>query len=455
MLSRTQAPPPVPQMSDEDDGGGRGAAPGDRVAGATALYAQQLLAEKRRLEDKFSGGGAELLLTKKLLLAELERIQNGGKPSSAGCGRSANEERRFADIIKEKPIKVTIRVLVPVKEHPKFNFVGKLLGPKGNSLKRLQEDTMTKMAILGRGSMRDKHKEEELRASLDPKYSHFNDDLHVEITAFAPPAEAHARIAYALAEVRKFLVPDYNDEIRQEQMREMQLLNSPLLPAAAAAAEALASERQSAGGTPPPAAKQQNGRARPLVAAAAGGFLYNQQQVLLHPAFRGLAAAAAAARAHAIPLAGAAVFPGHHPAGSIFNRLRAHPHLAAASPGDGGLSRHPPHQFPRAAAAAGGGLLSVLARGCGDQASAAAGEPLLMCAPGGAGGGGVAGGGGEDASHASGGGDLAAPTVYGLYENYAAAAAAAAAASLSAAAAPGYHQVKVTMVKGRTRLLAE
>jgi hypothetical protein len=39
-----------------------------------------------------------------------------------------------------------------------FNFVGKLLGPKGNSLKRLQEDTMTKMAILGRGSMRDKHK---------------------------------------------------------------------------------------------------------------------------------------------------------------------------------------------------------------------------------------------------------------------------------------------------------
>jgi len=32
------------------------------------------------------------------------------------------------------------------------------LGPKGNSLKRLQEDTMTKMAILGKGSMRNKEK---------------------------------------------------------------------------------------------------------------------------------------------------------------------------------------------------------------------------------------------------------------------------------------------------------
>lgn len=39
-----------------------------------------------------------------------------------------------------------------------FNFVGKLLGPKGNSLKRLQEDTMCKMAVLGRGSMKDRHK---------------------------------------------------------------------------------------------------------------------------------------------------------------------------------------------------------------------------------------------------------------------------------------------------------
>lgn len=39
-----------------------------------------------------------------------------------------------------------------------FNFVGKLLGPRGNSLKRLQEETGAKMSILGKGSMRDKAK---------------------------------------------------------------------------------------------------------------------------------------------------------------------------------------------------------------------------------------------------------------------------------------------------------
>lgn len=87
--------------------------------------------------------------------------------------------------------------------------MGKLLGPKGNSLKRLQEETLTKMAILGRGSMRDKHKEEEYRHSHEPRYKHLSDDLHVEITAYAAPAEAHARIALALTEIRRFLVPVY------------------------------------------------------------------------------------------------------------------------------------------------------------------------------------------------------------------------------------------------------
>lgn len=39
-----------------------------------------------------------------------------------------------------------------------FNFVGKLLGPRGNTFKRLQANTGTKMSILGKGSMREKEK---------------------------------------------------------------------------------------------------------------------------------------------------------------------------------------------------------------------------------------------------------------------------------------------------------
>lgn len=80
---------------------------------------------------------------------------------------------------------------------------------------------MCKMTVLGRNSMRDRVKEEELRKSKDPKYSHLNSDLHVEISTVAPPAEAYCRIGYAMAELRKYLIPDSNDVIRQEQLREL------------------------------------------------------------------------------------------------------------------------------------------------------------------------------------------------------------------------------------------
>lgn len=167
-------------------------------------YIKGMMAERQALDKKYP-------IADRLLEVEIESVQKSGKPPA----------RRYIDIYREKHIKVAVKILVPIKEHPRFNFVGKLLGPKGNTLKRLQEDTMCKMAILGRGSMKDRKKEEELRASMDTKYAHLSDDLHVEVSANGPPAEVHARIAYAMAELRKYLIPDSNDFIRQEQMREL------------------------------------------------------------------------------------------------------------------------------------------------------------------------------------------------------------------------------------------
>ncbi|XP_039298951.1 KH domain-containing, RNA-binding, signal transduction-associated protein 3 isoform X2 [Nilaparvata lugens] len=188
-----------------------------QLEGKVGEYVRELLKEKVALDP------AQWPNAMRLIDQEVKTTQIHG-------GKVLKDIPRYVDIYREKPIKVTVKVLVPVKEHPKFNFVGKLLGPKGNSLKRLQEETMTKMAILGRGSMRDKAKEEEMRQALEPKYAHLCDDLHIEICALAPPAEAHARIAYALAEIRKYLVPDSNDEIRQEQMREIQAENPRTVP---------------------------------------------------------------------------------------------------------------------------------------------------------------------------------------------------------------------------------
>uniref|UniRef100_UPI00358E1181 KH domain-containing, RNA-binding, signal transduction-associated protein 2-like n=1 Tax=Myxine glutinosa TaxID=7769 RepID=UPI00358E1181 len=169
--------------------------------------------------DEESSPSADCALGGGLESADSEKVQK------AENGGLEEHGKKYIDVVSNRNMKLVERVIIPVKQHPKFNFVGKLLGPRGNSLKRLKEETGTRMSILGKGSMRDKEKEEELRKCGDAKYTHLNGELHVLIEVFAPPAQAYSRMGHALDEVKKYLVPDYNDEIRQEQLRELNLLN--------------------------------------------------------------------------------------------------------------------------------------------------------------------------------------------------------------------------------------
>ena len=97
------------------------------------------------------------------------------------------------------------KIYVPLAEQRKYNLVGRLLGPKGLTLKRIQAETLTKMSILGRSSMKDRQKEEELRASDEPSHQHLKDDLHILIEA-NPPSSSQ-KLAAGVAEVRKMLIP--------------------------------------------------------------------------------------------------------------------------------------------------------------------------------------------------------------------------------------------------------
>ncbi|KAH7278832.1 hypothetical protein KP509_38G057900 [Ceratopteris richardii] len=81
-------------------------------------------------------------------------------------------------------MKKVIRIDVPVDTYPNFNFVGRLLGPRGNSLKRIENTTGCRVFIQGRGSVQDGDKEESLRDK--PGYEHLNKSLHVLIEAKFP-----------------------------------------------------------------------------------------------------------------------------------------------------------------------------------------------------------------------------------------------------------------------------
>ncbi|XP_065062155.1 KH domain-containing, RNA-binding, signal transduction-associated protein 2-like isoform X7 [Rhopilema esculentum] len=216
-------------------------------------YLQELMVEKDSLDPAF-------VHAQRLLSREISRVKElgdsvkteeegsdmnsqatsyNGKPTSPMAGSEppnssqdsqgkqpgSRKYRRPGEYVTEDVIKLSEKVIVPVKEFPKFNFVGKLLGPRGNTLKRLQAQTGTKMSVLGKGSMRDKEKEDELRDSGDPKYAHLTDPLHVLIEVEGVQSEAHLRLAGALSEIKKYMTPE-NDDIRVQQMQEMAYLQS-------------------------------------------------------------------------------------------------------------------------------------------------------------------------------------------------------------------------------------
>ncbi|VDK30243.1 unnamed protein product [Anisakis simplex] len=52
-------------------------------------------------------------------------------------------------------IRLHDKVWIPQEDHPEINFVGLLIGPRGNTLKSLEADTGAKIIIRGKGSVKE------------------------------------------------------------------------------------------------------------------------------------------------------------------------------------------------------------------------------------------------------------------------------------------------------------
>ncbi|XP_039521116.1 protein quaking-B isoform X2 [Pimephales promelas] len=139
------------------------------------------------------------------------------------------------------------KLYVPVKEFPDFNFVGRILGPRGLTAKQLEAETGCKIMVRGKGSMRDKKKEEQNRGK--PNWEHLNEDLHVLITVEDSQNRAEIKLKRAVEEVKKLLVPaaEGEDSLKKMQLMELAILNgtyrdanikSPLAFSLAASAQA-------------------------------------------------------------------------------------------------------------------------------------------------------------------------------------------------------------------------
>ncbi|CAH1418008.1 unnamed protein product [Lactuca virosa] len=122
--------------------------------------------------------------------------------------------------------KKLVRLDVPVDRFPGFNFVGRLLGPRGNSLKRIEALTGCRLFIRGRGSMKDPNKEERLRGR--PGHGHLNEPLHILIEAESPENVVDGTLKQAQEIIQELLKPvNYSRDLyKRQQLRELATLKS-------------------------------------------------------------------------------------------------------------------------------------------------------------------------------------------------------------------------------------
>lgn len=101
------------------------------------------------------------------------------------------------------------KIMVPVKEHPEFNFMGVLIGPRGSSLKAMEQRTGAKILIRGRGSTKE--------PSNDPEA---NEDMHVVIEG------TDQAVAVATQEIETiFKDPQRALIVKSEQLKNLADLN--------------------------------------------------------------------------------------------------------------------------------------------------------------------------------------------------------------------------------------
>lgn len=123
-------------------------------------------------------------------------------------------------------VKRILRLEIPVDTFPNFNFVGRLLGPRGNSLKRVEATTGCRVYIRGKGSIKDPDKEDKLRGR--PGYEHLNEPLHILIEADLPAHIVDIRLRQAQEIIEELLKPvdESQDYIKRQQLRELAIINS-------------------------------------------------------------------------------------------------------------------------------------------------------------------------------------------------------------------------------------
>ncbi|CAD5216991.1 unnamed protein product [Bursaphelenchus okinawaensis] len=115
-----------------------------------------------------------------------------------------------------------------VPEVQNYNFIGRIIGPRGMSVRRIEAETSCKYLIRGKGSVKDPVREDSLRGKAG--WLHLEEPLHVLVAcADVDEKRCSERLAIGVAAVQALLTPTY-DEFKRQQLVQLALINGTYRP---------------------------------------------------------------------------------------------------------------------------------------------------------------------------------------------------------------------------------
>ncbi|TEA14242.1 Branchpoint-bridging protein [Colletotrichum sidae] len=122
-----------------------------------------------------------------------------------------------------RPTKTQEKVYVPVNDYPEINFIGLLIGPRGNTLKKMEGESGAKIAIRGKGSVKEgKGRSDAAHASNQ------EEDLHCLIMADTEEKVNKAKKLIHNVIETAASIPEGQNELKRNQLRELAALNGTL-----------------------------------------------------------------------------------------------------------------------------------------------------------------------------------------------------------------------------------
>lgn len=121
-----------------------------------------------------------------------------------------------------RPPKLYKKLFIPIKGYPGYNFIGLIIGPRGNTQKRMERETGAKIVIRGKGSAKEGRLPQKRDMRPDPGE---NEELHVLVEA-----DNQDSLDRAAGMVEKLLVPvdEGLNEHKRAQLRELAALNGTI-----------------------------------------------------------------------------------------------------------------------------------------------------------------------------------------------------------------------------------